>query len=174
MNMITNIKTPILFLLLGVLISCSKPVEKTVTLDNIELTAEGPLFEGSNTFQATLENPLNAFLKENGITKEDIAEVTVSGCTLSTSDSNFFNIYNSATIQLFSDNSEMQNVAVVNPIPQNQKELTVEVAKEQEGVTEIFNDKNIYVVGDAIIKEDVYDNLSFTATIKLNVKHYKK
>ena len=174
MNMITNIKTPIFFLLLGLLISCSKPVEKTVTLDNIELTAEGPLFEGSNTFQATLESPLKAFLKENDLTKEDIAEITVSGCTLSTSDSNFFNLYNSATIQFFSDNSEMQNVGVINPIPQNKKELTVEIAKEQEGITEIFNDKNIYVVGDAIIKEDVYDNLSFTATIKLNVKHYKK
>lgn len=172
--MITNIKTPIFFLLLGVLVSCAKPVEKTVTLENIELTAEGPLFEGSNTFQATLTNSLADFLKENNLTKEDIAEVTVAACELSTNDSNYFNIYNSVNVLLSSDNSDMQNVAVINPITENKNTQTAEVAKEQEGITAILKDENVYVIGDAIIKEDVYDNLSFTATIKLNVKHYKK
>ena len=154
--------------------SCSGPAEeKSVELTNLVLTAEGPLYEGSNTFQTTVTEPLKKFLSENGLTAENIQEIKVAKCVLTATDSNAFNMYSGINVQLFSDNSEMQNVAVVNPVPENKEQIEAKVAAEQEKIADIFKDKDVYVVGDALLKEDVEDNLQFTVSLTLNVKHDK-
>lgn len=62
-------KIPVYFILLLLMacVSACKDHKQThsFSINDIEMFAEGPLFEGSNTVQAVLDDPLEQFLKTN-------------------------------------------------------------------------------------------------------------
>ena len=74
-----------LFMALIALASCSEGTKKHYAIVDMELTAEGPLFDGPNTLQATHTIDLSTI--ENGLTAENVKSVKLTKASISTSDS---------------------------------------------------------------------------------------
>lgn len=162
-----------LILIIGVT-SCATEANnsKEFTVETV-LVASGPLFEGSNTCQAELTAELSNFLKENDIKTEELVDVKLKSCVITNDKLENFNILESVNLQIFSDNSPMQNVAVINPVEENAKELNLKVAEIQEEIMPVLQEETCYIVADATIKEDLDDDLELNTKLVFSINYYK-
>ncbi len=138
------------------------------------LVASGPLFEGSNTCQAELTTELSSFLEKHGITKEQLVDVKLKSCIITSDQLENFNLLESVNLQLFSDNFPMQNVAVANPVEENTKEINLKVAAIQEQIMPVLQEEVCYVVADATIKEDLDDDLALKTKLTFSINYFKQ
>lgn len=157
------------------LFSCANEANNSeeFTIETI-LVASGPLFEGSNTCQAEISTGIKKFLTDNNIKEEQIVDVKLKSATIKNDTIGSSNIIESVNLQIFSDNFPMQNVAVVNPVPNNVKEITFKVAEIQEDIKSILFEDKSYVVADATIKEDLDDDLELNTSLVFSINYYKK
>jgi len=159
-------------ILTTLLMGCGSETKvESFTIENINLVAEGPLYEGSNTAQAELKNMLTSFLETKKIKPENIENITIQSCNLTIEDSANFNIFQSINIQLASENSEMQNIAIINPIAKNKNIQLLKVAEKQEKIKDILLDKMCFVVADAIIVADTAMNINLNCNLTINIKY---
>ena len=140
------LKLPLIFTLVFVLVGCgsSESEEKDLLIENIEIMAEGPLFEGSNTGQALIEAPLSDFLNENKLTNEQLNSAKVSEIVLTTDDSTNFDLFQSITLQIVSDQTDMIKLGLINPIEKNSQSLTLKIAEEQGNAPKVFSKPSEY------------------------------
>ncbi len=157
------------------LISCSKKTsEIDLKIDNLSIFAEGELYEGSNSAQCEFESPLNAFLKEKGLTIENLVSASVSECELSVADSNNFNIYSSISMQLTSEKVEMQNIGVLNPVPENVNTILIKTAEKQDNILQLLKENKVFAVADANIKKDTAMNIDLKLKMTFKIKYNTK
>ena len=162
------------FGLLLLIAACSPEANssKEFTINTV-LTASGPLFEGSNTCQAEISSNIAEFIKENGITKEEIVDVKLISAS-AVIDSSNLNLLESINLQVFSDNFPMQNVAFANLSEENMEKVDLEVADVQEELKSILFDDKSYIIGDATIKEDLDDDLNLDMELNFSINYHKK
>ncbi|MFM7233049.1 MAG: hypothetical protein ACKO7B_05715 [Flavobacteriales bacterium] len=159
-----------LFLALLSLASCSEGIKKSYTIDGIELTAEGPLFDGPNTLQATHTIDLNKI--ENGLKAEQIESVKLMKASVSTNDSSAFNSVRNFVLQFTSSDAKMQKAGVLNPVPKNTPTVDLTPSAEAE-MTDNFKQKEIILILDADLEGDRDDNLTYTGDFEFEIT-YKK
>jgi hypothetical protein len=166
--------TLFVFLLVS-LISCSNEANnsKEFTIETT-LVAGGPLFEGSNTCQAELTTELSSFLEENGIKKEELVDVKLTSCVITSDQFENLNLIESINMQMFSDNFPMQNVAVANPVEENVKEVSLKIADIQEQIMPVLQEETCYIVADVTIKEDLEDDLELNTKLVFSINYYKQ
>ena len=162
-------------LLLVSLISCSNEANnsKEFTIETT-LIAGGPLFEGSNTCQAELTTELSSFLEENGIKKEELVDVKLTSCVITSDQFENLNLIESINMQMFSDNFPMQNVAVANPVEENISEVSLKIADIQEQIMPVLQEETCYIVADVTIKEDLEDDLKLNTKLVFSINYYKQ
>lgn len=136
------------------LTSCGKKETLRFESGPLELTSEGPLFEGSNTAQGTWLPGLEAFLKEQGATLDQLREARVVEAVLTPADSLGFQSIRSATVMFASDAQDMQQVAVLNPFPQDQDRAVLTLAGEQKGLAGHLRQQAVTVVADLDLDSD--------------------
>lgn len=136
------------------LTACGKKETLRFESGPVELTAEGPLFEGSNTAQGTWRPDLEAFLKTQGATLDQLREARVLEAVLATADSIGFQGIRSASLMFASDAQDMQQVAVLNPFPQDQDRAVLTVANEQKGLAGHLKQQTLTVVADLDLGTD--------------------
>lgn len=156
------------------LLLCSCVREKVVVpyeINSIEFISDDMVFEGSNTLQVSYKLSLAEALGMETLTDDQIKKVKLVKATLVTEDSLHFNTMNSIVLNISSEKTDMTQVAVVNPIPENMDQLNMTVAEEQE-IADAFKQKNIYLIADTDMKQDLTRpvrfkvNLTFELTIK--------
>jgi len=147
------------------LLSCSKEKVTTIELNDVLLNADGPYYEGPNSFQATLSNTL----KDNGLSPESIDKVELSSATVVMPDSLAAGLIQDFSLQLVSSSSKIKKVAFINPLLGGQKEVTLTVAQEQDDVDEIFSKEEFIILLDANFSKDVEATTKFKANLKFNV-----
>ena len=150
--------------------SC-KDSGKTFTLEisDVKMFAEGPLFEGANTVQGEIDSPLAEFLKTNQLSIEQIAGARLIKATVIAADSSNFNILQSMTLQMATDNTDMIKLAVMNPVPADSKGFDLQTASEQEKFEEVLKQSKLYLVADAIVKQDTSANINFTCKLQFEI-----
>ena len=120
-------------------LSCSSESKDLVfTTPEIILQADGPRLEGANTAQGHVKSTLAEFLKTTGTSLDKVSEATLIGVTLILPDSMNSSLLSEITLQLAADNVDMQKVGVLNPVPEGQTRLTLNIAKEQEKIGKIL------------------------------------
>lgn len=154
----------ILLIVFG-LFSCGKQTENVIELKNITLSAEGPYFEGPNTFQSAVKD----VLKNNNINPEKVENVLLTSATIFLPDSIEEGLIQDLSLQMVSNNSDMKKVAFINPLPSNQKEIALTLATEQDGVNKIFSSEDFIMLLDANLKKDVETSLSFKANLTFKI-----
>lgn len=147
------------------LFSCKDQKVTSIELNDITLTAEGPYFEGPNSFQATLSNTL----KNNNINPENVDGIMLKSATIILPDSIEDGLIQNIALQLVSSTSEMQKVAFINPLPTGKKEITLTVAQEQEDIDAIFSKEEFITLIDANFSKDMDETISFKAKLKFDI-----
>lgn len=147
------------------LFSCGKQTENVIELKNITLEAEGPYFEGPNTFQSAVKDAL----KNNNINPEKVESVVLASATIFLPDSIEEGLIQDLSLQMVSNNSDMKKVAFINPLPSNQNEVALTVATEQDGVNKIFSSEDFIMLLDANLKKDVETSLSFKTNLTFKI-----
>lgn len=163
-------KLIILFLALICLGACKEGTKKTYKINQIDLTVEGPLFDGPNTLQATHIIDLNSI--ESGLTGNQIEAVRLVKADISTQDSIGFNNIRNFVLQLTSADAKMEKVAVLNPVEKNQKTVALNPSAESE-LLDNFQQKEIMLILDADIEGDSENNLTYQGNFEFEIT-YKK
>jgi hypothetical protein len=164
-------KNILLFALaLSILSSCSEGITKKYTIDNIDVTVEGPLFDGPNTMQATHSIDLSTI--EAGLMPEHIQSVKLTKASVTTADSAAFNGVRNFVLQFTSADAKMQKAGVLNPVPQNSSTVELTPAAEAE-LTDNFKQKELIIILDADLEGDRDESLTYTGNFEFEIT-YKK
>jgi hypothetical protein len=155
-------------LLLLVAAACGGPTESVERqTDNLLLTAEGPLYDGSNTATYTWPVDLKALLGE-GYTAADIAKVRITGIRITAVNPDNLSLVNDITFQLAGSGVAMQKVGFLNPLPADANSIELVVADEQEGLEAFFGLNEITLVSDLNLTQEFDGNLELNAQITFN------
>lgn len=147
------------------LLSCSKEKVTTVELNDVVLSADGPYFEGPNSFQTTLSNTL----KNNGIDAEQVDKVELTSAIVLMPDSLEDGLIQDLSLQLVSSSSKIKKVAFINPLVFGKKEVNLTIAQEQDDIDEIFSKEEFIILLDANFSKDRELNMIFKTNLKFNI-----
>lgn len=159
-----------LLIAIALLSSCSEGITKKYTIDNIDVSVEGPLFDGPNTMQASHSIDLSKI--EAGLLPEHIQAVKLTKATVSTNDSAAFNGVRNFVLQFTSSDAKMQKAGVLNPVPKNISTVELTPAAEAE-LTDNFKQKEMIIILDADLEGDREENLTYTGNFEFEIT-YKK
>lgn len=136
------------------LASCGTPETLTFTSGPIDLTAAGPLFEGSNTAQGEWTTGLEAFLTQQGHTLKDLRDVRLTKASITGADSTGLRGIRSVSVQWMGGEQGMQQMAVRNPLPADSSTVLLTVANEQPKLKELLGQGTVTVVADLDLDAD--------------------
>ena len=162
-------KIQLLALAALVLSGCGKPELIQTDVQKLETIALGPLFEGVNT--ATVEFDIQKVLPKE-VKKEQLSDVRIKSIQLSLSDS-AAPVPNSFTVLLASPNTSMKECGFIQEESIKMNNYNVSLAKEQEFLEEILQDKMQTLVIDFDLKDDWFDDYTVTAAIDWELKFKK-
>ncbi len=144
-----------------------------ITLDAVNFNYEGPLYDGPNPAQYAWSVDLKELLKADyseGIKIKGArllsAEIRAEECE----DCYGFDEINSLVLSFASNNKDvpMQAVALLNPVDSKNKTQKLKVSEEAE-ITDFLNEKDVYLVLDADLKEEIDSDLNLNAKITLEL-----
>jgi len=147
------------------LFSCKNQTVTSIVLNDIILTADGPYFEGPNSFQATISNAL----KNNNINIENVEKIELAAATVFLPDSIEDGLIQDISLQLVSGDSDMKKVAFINPTPKEKKEIELSIAQTQEDIHEIFTKEEFIVLLDANFSKDLESNIELKSKLTFNI-----
>jgi uncharacterized secreted protein with C-terminal beta-propeller domain len=162
-------KTQILALIVFLLWGCGKSEPIQTDVQKLETIAVGPLFEGINT--ATVEFDIQNILPKE-VKKEQLSEVRIKSIQLSLSDS-AAPVPNSFTVLLASPNTSMKECGFIQEESIKLDNYNVSLAKQQEFLEEILQDKMQTLVIDFDLNEEWFDDYTITASIDWELKFKK-
>lgn len=163
--------TALIGIIMAFMMSCGGDLTtKEVSTPELEMTAEGPLFEGSNTATATWEFDLAELLAGEG-SKVSKAKVTAISVELVPDDE--FPSLEKIVFEVTSKNTSMTRIGLFEGslVPGQETELSV--AGKQDNLASAFEDGKMTFVGDFdLLAEEYWDNVTFKVkvTFELGIK----
>ncbi|MFN3529468.1 MAG: hypothetical protein ACK417_06060 [Bacteroidia bacterium] len=133
---------------------------------SLRLTAEGPLYDGSNTATAAWRINIAEWLGED-IVSTDIVSAKITSIRLKSRNTENFDLLNDVSVQLAGPKVAMKKVGFLNPVPADLGILDLKLAEDQKGLAEFFGLREITLVADLDLKEEFDDDLQFDAQLKL-------
>jgi hypothetical protein len=153
--------------------ACSGPTERVTTAPvTIPLTADFPLYEGSNTAIGEWTIDWNAMVSDQSISAEQLKEAKVAKVIVDIADADYAGLMDQITLQLTTANSEMQKVAFLNPVQMDATSFELQIATEQNELAEMFKEDKLVLVADINTVEDLEDDfiLNIAITFEFEVK----
>jgi hypothetical protein len=160
----------VLLFVLGIyaclLSACSESQTLIYKTQAIKLSATGPLFEGANTAQGEFSPQLEAYLQQQGLDNQALLQAELQKVSIVLPDSLNSDLLSEITFQLAADQVDMQKVAVLNPVPAAQTQLSLKVAEEQKKITDLLRQDKVLLVVDANLKKDLNADWHGQATLE--------
>ncbi len=153
--------------------SCGGGGEKTTyQMKDVEFTLAGPLFEGANPVQYTVQVDLKAILGDKYLEGMKITGATLKNATLKAADSANFDGVSSFVLSLASDNKDlnMKELAVLNPVKAGSSSVVLAPSTEATA-GEFFGEKQFYIVVDAALAKDMDSDLSFKGDFEFELTY---
>jgi len=157
---------PFLGFLLCFFFACTESQTITFQTAPITLVALGPLFEGTNTAQGDFSPHIADYLKQQGLAPSSLQNATLQKVFLTLPDSLPSDLVSEITLQLAADQVDMQKVAVLNPVPAGQTQLTLSVAQEQKKIADLLQQNKMLLVADVNLKKDMGADWQATAVLE--------
>lgn len=151
----------------AILVSCGETELAAMKTQQIKIEVEGPLFEGVNT--GTFDFNFQDVLPE-GKQKEAVEEALLKSVKIIV-DTASFPVPSSFTLSLASPNTSMKECGFLNEAKLNSEgKYEIKLAKDQDFLSDVLQDKSQTIVVDFNIAEDWYDNYSIKAEIDWEIK----
>lgn len=147
--------------------SCAKTENLTYSTSDLVLTAEGPLYDGSNTATASWKINLAEMLGE-GYTTADLAGARITGIRLTALNPESLDLVSDVTFLMAGSGVSMQKVGFLNPVPAGSHHIDLQVADEQKGLEGFFKLNEITLVADLNLTDELEDDLQLLAQLKLS------
>ncbi len=161
----------IIFMFLFLSACSNKEKTATLVIDNISISAEGPLFEGANTAQGEVPNRINAWAKEHGIELSQITSASLKKVTISVNDTSNLDLFSSINMQFASDQTDMIQAAVINKIQPDSKKIELTLSGEQKDLIKVLKQDKFTIVVDAILNKDYDANINLLGNIEIELKY---
>jgi len=145
--------------------SCGGGIDKVYEISNLELSMEGPLFEGPNSASASHKVDLSKI----GSSASNVKGATLSKIVLRLPDSLSFDNFSDFKFQLTADDAAMTEAAQLNPVPAGQSSIELKTSSEAD-LTDFFKLNEFIILIDGNVKEEVYDNFNFEVDLVFNLK----
>ncbi len=151
---------------LFLLSSCGKINKENLVLEPITLSAEGPYFEGPNSFQGKIGLDIIKFLQEKGYKQEQLKDIKIARASVLL-DTLAINIQD-LTLQIVSEKESMQKLAFINPLPSGNQNIQLSIAKEQKDLVPYFSEGGTLIL-DANFLKEIEQNIYFTLNLELEL-----
>jgi hypothetical protein len=145
--------------------SCGGGVDKVYEVNNLQLSMEGPLFEGPNS--ASINHKVD--LSQIGSSAAKIKGATLSKIVLRLPDSLNFDNFSDFKFQLTADDAAMTEAAQLNPVPTGKSSLELKTSSEAD-LSEFFKLDEFIILIDGNVKEENYDNFNFAVDLVFSLK----
>ncbi|TVP46926.1 MAG: hypothetical protein EA341_13230 [Mongoliibacter sp.] len=157
-----------LCLLLVLIVSCGGNLNTIeVETPELDMVAEGPLFEGSNTATATWEFDLSSLLGDQG-NKVSKAKVTAIEIRLVPEED--LPSLEKMVFEVTSQSTSMTRVGLYNSELDSDEVMELSVAGKQENLASAFQDGRMTFVGDFdLLEEEYWDNVAFKVKVKFEL-----
>ena len=164
---IINVQQILILVLVTLVMACGGKTESVeVSTPTLELTAEGPLFEGANTATATWELDLQTLLAEAGVEQSKLKEAKIKRITLTLQEGEELPSLEKMVMELTSKNLSMTRVGLYEGKIEAGKAFELAVAQQQENLKAAFEDGKITFVGDFdLLDEEYWESLQFTLSV---------
>lgn len=149
--------------------ACTQQEALTFNTGEVNMLASGPLMEGSNTAQGEFKPALEQWLKEKGASLADVKEARLLKATLSLPDSMNSSLLSEITLHLAAEKADMQKVGVLNPVPEGQTTLALQVAQEQKNIADFLRQPAMTFVADVNVKTDTMPDLQVKGNFEFQI-----
>lgn len=136
-------------------------------LKGVKLVFEGPLFEGSNTTQATIVSAEVLKDETGSIDPENICDASLRSLTLRGSGGSL-SALSSIVISFTGPETPMMQVGVINPIPKGATSLNLTLG-EDKSLDNIFKQAAFYLVADGTLSKDSEENIEVLADLNFEL-----
>ncbi len=128
---------------------------KSIVLQDVEFVYDGPLIEGSNPAQFTVEIDLKAIFKDAYTEGMTIEHAVLKKAEVVPTESGSFKGISALVLSLASDNPDikMRELAVLNPVDTLASKAVLNPSPKADA-TDYFGEKQFYVVLDATLAKD--------------------
>lgn len=141
-----------------------------VETPELELVAEGPLFEGANSSTASWEFDVNQLLGE---VQGKVSKAKVAAVEITLLDGEELPAMEKMVFELTSQNTSMTRVGLYEGAITAGQSVSLSIADKQDNLASAFNDGRITFVGDFdLLEEEYWGNVQFVVkvTFELGIK----
>jgi hypothetical protein len=149
--------------------ACTDVETHTFIIKDLKISAEGPLFEGSNTAIGNYEVDLSDFFSQHNFEAKNIRSARLNSATLSMSDTLLFDFIEEITLQIAGDKTDMQKLGVLNPVPEGKNTVELQIAEDQKKVESFFKEPMFMFVVDFNVKQDTFIDLNLIGNFEFNL-----
>ncbi|MFN3800658.1 hypothetical protein [Belliella pelovolcani] len=133
----------------------------------MQLSAEGPLFEGANSATATWEFDINELLGE---VEGKVSKAKVSAVEVTLKPSEGSPALEKMVFEVTSKNTSMTRVGLFEGSINEGETFYLNIADQQENLAKAFEDGRITFVGDFdLLEEEFWGNLEFSLKVKFEL-----
>lgn len=161
----------LLFFIAFLFTACTEAKKSRFAIEGISLLAEGPLTEGTNTAQGTYRDALVKFLQSNNLKMDQISSIRLVKAELKTPDSLDMGLLKSITLQFASDQADMFEAGVINPVPTGAKSVVLQLPQEAKDLLPTLRQASFSVVADLDIKQDTSMNFPLVGSFEFEISH---
>lgn len=165
----TSMKTPAFAVLIAFMLAttaCSNTETLNFDSEEVTLTAEGPLYDGSNTASADWTADLSSL----NIEAAAIQSARVTGITVTTNTPEDMALIQDITFQFAGKDVSMQQVGFLNPVPAGSTALQLQIAEEQKDIAKFFKLANMTWVSDVNLNAEKEDNLELKVRLNFELE----
>lgn len=153
------------------LLACSGAGEKVdLTVTDLELFAEGYLFDGSNTATATWSFDQAKILEEKGHTGKKISQARITSITLSSEQSAELPSIDKVVIEMAAPGTRMIRIGLLQESLEPGESYPLQIADTQKGLEKFFEQQEITFVADANLLEDFEDDLRLKLRVSFELE----
>jgi hypothetical protein len=160
--------TPLLVVLV---FSCGEELQtREVETPELEMVAEGPLFEGANTATASWEFDLQSLLGEDDVR---VSQAKVTSIKIKLVPQEDLPEIDKMVFEITSQNTSMTRVGLFEQGIKQGETINLSLADNQENITKAFQDGKMTFVGDFdLMAEEFWGNVRFMVkvTFELGLK----
>jgi hypothetical protein len=152
--------------------ACAPKKETTVSVQ-IEALGAGPFFSGPNSLIAEYAVTISDLKGLENVSKDQIKEIKIKSVSLdlNKAEDMKFDAFSSATLQIVGPDTDMQTIAIKNPIVSKNQKIVLQVSDEVD-ILDYFKGQKFSLVLDLNFVEDaLIEEIGAVIVMEIIVKH---